>query len=452
MLDKVLPGPKSRSIIDRDARVIGAAIHIRFYPLAIERAEGSMLWDADGNSYIDFEGGAAVASTGYGHPTVVDAIKQQLTKLSHHSFTLHSNEVTVELAEKLVKLLGREKTAKVWFGLSGGDANECVFKLVPLYTKKQRIISFMGAYHGMTMGALSLSGHRALAKFIGFPNVVKVPYANCYRCPFGLEVSECGIRCVDFIESQVLQTVSPPEDTCCVIVEPVQSDSGNVVPPEDFLPKLKQLCDKYGMYLAIDEVKTGFARTGKMFAFEHTNVSPDIVTMAKPIASGMPLSACVAPSEMLDSSVASHLTTTGGHPVSCAAGLATLEIIEKEKLAENAATVGSYMIKRLTEMKEDHSLIGDVRGKGLIIGVELVKDHETKEPAPVETKKLVYRCWEKGLIVIYLGTYSNVIEITPPLVLTRELAEDGLNRFEEAITDVEEGKVTDERLGAFKGW
>jgi 4-aminobutyrate aminotransferase len=451
-MEGTLPGPKSRSVIKRDANVIGASIYIRFYPLVIEKAQGSMIWDADGNTYIDFNAGAAVACTGYGHPTVLNAIKQELTKLSHHSFTLHSNEVTVEFAEKLVKLLGREGAAKVWFGLSGGDANECVFKLVPTYTKKQRIISFMGAYHGMTMGALSLSGHRALSKFIGFPNVVKVPYANCYRCPFNLEVSECGYRCVDFIETQVMQTISPPEDTSCIVVEPIQSDSGNVVPPEEFLPKLKQLCEKCGMYLAVDEVKTGFGRTGKMFAFEHSKVAPDIVTMAKPIASGMPLSACVAPSEMLDSNVASHLTTTGGNPVSCAAALATLEVIEKEKLAENAATVGSYMKRRLDEMKERHSLIGDVRGKGLIIGIELVKDQNSKEPAPVETGKLVYRCWERGLIVIYLGTYSNVIEITPPLILTRELAEDGLGRFEEALTDVEKGNLSDDKLVAFRGW
>jgi 4-aminobutyrate aminotransferase len=310
----------------------------------------------------------------------------------------------------------------------------------------------MGSYQGMTMGSLSLSGHKALQKFIGFANVVKVPYAYCYRCPFKAEYPECGLMCVDFIESQVMQSVSPAEDTCCVIVEAIQSDSGDVVPPEDFIPKLRQLCDKYGMYLAVDEIKTGFGRTGEMFAFQHSKVSPEIVTVAKPIASGMPLSACVAPSEILDSSVGSHLMTTAGHPVSCAAALATLEVIQEEKLSENAAAVGSYMKRRLSEMKEDHPLIGDVRGKGLMMGVELVKDQKTKEPASVETAKLTYRCWEKGLIVINLATFSNVIEITPPLVLTRELAEEGLTRFEQALTDVEKGKVSDDRLGAFKAW
>lgn len=447
-----LPGPKANKVIERERKVIGSALQVRFYPLVVERAQGSVLWDVDGNNYIDFSAGAAVACTGYGHPRVVNAIKEEVSKLTHQCFTLASNEVTVELAEKLVKLLGREGRAKVWFGLSGGDANECVYKLVPDYTKKRRFISFMGSYQGMTMGSLSLSGHKALQKFIGFANVVKVPYAYCYRCPFKAEYPECGLMCVDFIESQVMQSVSPAEDTCCVIVEPIQSDSGDVVPPDDFIPRLRQLCDKYGMYLAVDEIKTGFGRTGEMFAFQHSKVSPEIVTVAKPIASGMPLSACVAPSEILDSSVGSHLMTTAGHPVSCAAALATLEVIQEEKLSENAAAVGSYMKRRLSEMKEDHPLIGDVRGKGLMIGVELVKDQKTKEPASVETAKLTYRCWEKGLIVINLATFSNVIEITPPLVLTRELAEEGLTRFEQALTDVEKGKVSVDRLGAFKAW
>lgn len=451
-MDKVLPGAKARRVIERERNVIGSALQVRFYPLVVDRAEGAVLWDVDGNSYLDFGAGAAVACTGYGHPKVVSAIKKELDKLTHHCFTLASNEVTVELAERLVKLLGREGKAKVWYGLSGGDANECVYKLVPDYSKKRRIISFMGSYQGMTMGALSLSGHKALQKFIGFANVVKVPYPYCYRCPFKAGYPECGLMCVDFIESQVMQSVSPPEDTCCIVVEPIQSDSGEVVPPDDFMPRLKKLCEKYGMYLAVDEIKSGFGRTGEMFAFQHSKISPEIVTMAKPIASGMPLSACVAPSEILDASVGSHLMTTAGHPVSCAAALATLEVIQEEKLVENAAAVGSYMKKRLAEMKEAHPLIGEVRGKGLMIGVELVKDQKTKEPAAIETAKLTYHCWEKGLIVISLATFSNVIEITPPLVLTRELAEDGLVRFEQALTDVEKGKVPDERLGAFKGW
>jgi 4-aminobutyrate aminotransferase len=451
-MDSLLPGAKASKVIERERNVVGSALQVRFYPLVVDRAEGVVLWDVDGNSYLDFSAGAAVACTGYGHPKVVSAIKNELDKLTHHCFTLASNEVTVELAENLLKLLGREGKAKVWYGLSGGDANECVYKLVPDYTKKRRIISFMGSYQGMTMGSLSLSGHKALQKFIGFANVIKVPYPYCYRCPFKAEYPECGLMCVDFIESQVMQSVSPPEDTSCIVVEPIQSDSGEVVPPDDFMPHLKKLCEKYGIYLAVDEIKSGFGRTGEMFAFQHSKVSPEIITMAKPIASGMPLSACVAPSEILDASVGSHLMTTAGHPVACAAALATLEVIREEKLVENAATLGDYMKKRLAEMKEDHPLIGEVRGKGLMMGVELVKDQETKEPAAIETAKLTYHCWEKGLIVINLATFANVIEITPPLVLTRELAEDGLGRFEEALTDVEKGKVPDERLGAFKAW
>jgi 4-aminobutyrate aminotransferase len=447
-----LAGSRNREILERDTRCIGAALRLRLYPLVIERAEGVNVWDADGKQYIDFEAGATVACTGYCHPTVMEAIKQQLGKLSHNSFTLYSNETTIELAEKLLNLLGREGEAKVWFGLAGGDANECICKLVPLFTKKQKIITFMGAYHGMTMGALSLSGHKALAKFSSLPNVVKAPYPYCYRCPFMAEYPPCCGRCVDFIESTIMKTISPPEDTCCILVEPIQSDSGNSIPPEDFLPRLKGICQSHGLYMAVDEIKTGFGRTGKMFAFQHSNLSPEIVTMGKSIASGMPLSACVASSEILDSAPATHLTSVGGSPVSCAAALATIEVIEKEKLAENSEVMGSYMKKRLAEMQDDHRLIGDIRGLGLLLGIELVKDRRTKEPAPIETAKLCYQCWEKGLIVTYVGTYSNVIEMTPPLVLNKEMAEEGLIRFEQALKDVEAGRVSDEKIEAFRGW
>ena len=445
-------GCRTRKVLERDARSIGAALRLRLYPLVIERAEGVLLWDVDGKEYIDFEAGASVAGTGYGHPAVLEAIKRQLGQLSHNSFTLYSNETTVELAERLVRLLGREGAAKVWFGLSGGDANECIYKLVPLATNKQKIITFMGSYHGMTMGALSLSGHKALAKFASLANVVKVPYPYCYRCPFMAEYPPCCGRCPEFIESVVMKTVSPPEDTCCILVEPIQSDSGNSIPPENFLPKLKQICENHGMYLAVDEVKTGFGRSGTMFAFQHSDVSPDIVTMGKSIASGMPLSACVAPSEVLDSAPASHLASIGGSPVSCAAALATIQVIEEENLVENSEKMGTYMKKRLTEMQDNHPLIGDIRGLGLILGVELVKNQKTKEPAATETAKLCYQCWERGVIVTYVGTHSNVIEITPPLVISEELAEQGLVRFEQALKDVEAGKVSDEKVMAFRGW
>ncbi|MFX1520293.1 MAG: aspartate aminotransferase family protein [Promethearchaeota archaeon] len=445
---------KSFDVIDRDEKVIGSAIHIRFYPLSIESGKGVYLYDSDGNEYLDFNAGAAVAICGYGHPKIVKAVQDQVEKLSHHCFTLHSNPVVVELAEKLIQITPGDWAKKIWFGLSGSDANETIYKLVPYATKRRRIMSFMAAYHGQTMGAYTLSGHTAQTEIVGLPNVVKVPYAYCYRCPFGkdLECPECGLQCVDFIEKQVMTTICPPRDTSCILVEPIQSDGGDIPPPPEFLKGLKELCEKYGILFAVDEVKHGFGRTGKMFGIECFDIEPDIITMAKPMANGMPLSACVAPTEILDSLVAGHLLTTGGHPVSAAASLATLEVIKEENLAKNAAEMGDYLIKRLSEIQQERTLIGDVRGKGLIIGVELVRDQKTKEPASLECAKVMYRAWELGLILIYVGVHSNTIEITPPLIINKEHCDKAIDIINQSIKDVEEGKISDEKIARFAGW
>jgi 4-aminobutyrate aminotransferase len=256
----------------------------------------------------------------------------------------------------------------------------------------------------------------------------------------------------DFIEDYALKTMADPADVAGLIVEPVQSDAGDIVPPPGYLDELKKLADKYELSFVVDEVKVGFGRTGKMFAVQHSRVVPDVVVVGKPIGSGMPLSAVVCKAPMLDSMVGTHLLTTGGNPVSCAAGLTTIEVIEKEKLAENASKVGDYMKKRLLEMAKTHQLIGDVRGLGLIIGVELVKNKDTKEPASKEAAKLCYGAWKRGLVTVYVGMNSNVIEITPPLILTVEQAEKGLQIFDQSLADVEAGKVPDSEVSAFAGW
>jgi 4-aminobutyrate aminotransferase len=282
---------------------------------------------------------------------------------------------------------------------------------------------------------------------------MKIPYAYCYRCPFSLTYPECGMYCAnDFIEDYALKTMADSEDLSGLIVEPVQSDGGDIVPPKGYLDELKKITDKYGMLFVVDEVKVGFGRTGKMFGVQHSSVVPDIVVVGKPIASGMPLSACVCKGEILDSLVGTHLVTTGGNPVSCAAGLATINVIEKERLVDNAAKVGEYMKKRFSELAKTHNLIGDVRGAGLILGVELVKNRETKEPASREAAKFCYQAWKNGLITVYVGLNSNVIEITPPLVLTIDQAERGLRIFEQSLSDVEAGKVSDSDVAAFAGW
>lgn len=309
---------KSTDVMRRNAEVIGDAMHCRFHPLVVEEAKGCVLKDLDGNEYLDLTSGGAVASIGYGHPNVVRAVKAEIDKLTHNCFALSSNLLAVELAERLKDITPGKFDKKVWFGLSGSDANEIVIKLLPWSTHRPKILSFMGAFHGHSLGSLSMSGYKNISKFPTLPNVVKVPYAYCYRCPFGLEYPDCGLHCVEFIEDYTFNTICPPEETSCMIVEPVQSDAGNIVPPDDYLPKLSKLCKEHGLYMAVDEVKVCLGRTGKMFAVEHSGVEPDIITMGKPLGSGLPISACVALDTILDSTYASHLYTLAANPLSVA--------------------------------------------------------------------------------------------------------------------------------------
>lgn len=442
---------RSSEYLKREGEAIGTAIGIRFYPIVVERARGAKLWDPDGKAYIDFSSQWAVTNLGHGHPEVVEAVKGQVERLVFSSHTSFPNVPAIELAEELVKITPGEFRKKVWFGLSGSDANEFIYKVMPVYSGRRRFLSFHGSYHGQTMGALSLSGHKALTRLIGFANVVKAPYPYCYRCPFKRSYSECGLFCLEFLEEQVMEQ-APADDLAAVVVEPIQSDGGVIVPPSEFLPRLAELCREKGISLVVDEVKVGFGRTGKMFACEHSGVAPDAIPMAKPMASGFPLSAVVGRAEIMDAAAAIHLFTSSAHPVSCAASLATIRVMEREKVPERASRVGDSMLKRLKEIGESHPLVGDVRGKGMIIGVELVKDERTKEPASFETACVVYRAWELGLVLAYVGIHSNVLEITPPLLIDEAEVSEGLDILEKAIADVEKGKVDKEKVRRFAGW
>lgn len=445
-------GPRSGDVLRRDQAAVGSTMYIRFYPMVADRAKGVIITDLDGREYLDFSAGWAVANVGYSHPKIVKAVVDQMQKMSFVSFTTVSHEAPVRLAEKLIEVTPGSYPKKVWFGLSGSDASDCVYRLLPTYSHRYRLITFHGSVHGMTIGGMYLTGLKYAAKFDGSPRVTKVPYAYCYRCPFGREYPDCGIACIDFIEKHVFLTSSPPEDTAAMVVEPVQSDAGVIVPPKGFLPKLKELCNKHGIQYVDEEVKVGFGRTGSLFAIEQESVVPDVIELGKPMASGMPLSALVTRAEILDSVVGGPIFTTGGNPVSCAAGLATLEVILEEKLPENARKVGDHMKKRLLEIAKDHPLIGDIRGRGLILGTEFVRDQRSKEPASKETAKVCYRAWELGLLVNYVGLSSNVVEMTPPLILSVEEAEKGMEIFEKAIADVEAGRVPDEKIAAYAGW
>ncbi len=424
---------------------------VRFYPMVVSRGEGVTLWDVDDREYLDFLAGWAVANTGYCHPRIVEAVTEQVKRVTHVSTTSFPNEESTALAEKLIKITPGKHEKKVIYGHSGSDANDCVFKILPLYTGRPKIISFLGAYHGMTSGSLALSGHTSGAKFPTAGNVVKTPYAYCYRCHLELSYPSCNIRCTDAIEETVLKS-GGATDIAAIILEPAQSDGGDVFPPKEWAAKIRGICDRNRVLLVSDEVKVGFGRTGRMFAIEHSHVVPEIVTVGKSLASGLPLSAVIAEKDILDLPGSTHLFTTAGNPICCSAALATIEVIEREHLCEKASERGAYMKKRLNEMAGKHSLIGDIRGEGLILGVELVKDKGTKEPANREAAKVCYRAWENGLILGYVGQNSNIIEITPPLIITEEEAERGLQILEATLSEVEQGRVSDEKIAQFAGW
>ncbi|MEM1584355.1 MAG: aspartate aminotransferase family protein [Nitrososphaerota archaeon] len=437
--------------LEREERVVGRIIGIRFYPIVVDRAFNSKIWDVEGREYIDFSSQWAVTNLGHNNPEVIEAVKKQLEKLVFSSHTTFPNAVGIELAERLVEVTPGDFKKKVWFGLTGSDANELIYKIMPIYSGRRRLLGFQGSYHGQTMGALSLSGHKALTRFIGFPNTLKAPYPYCYRCPFKQQYPECGLLCIDFLENNVIEN-APAEDLSAIIIEPIQSDGGVIVPPPEFIPKLHKICKHRGISLVVDEVKVGFGRTGKFFAIEHSNVAPDVISMAKPMASGLPLSAVVGRGEIMDAAIAAHLFTSSAHPVSCVASLATINIILRDKIHERAARVGDYILKRLNEIREKHQLIGDVRGKGMILGAELVKDPKAKTPATFEAACLVYRAFELGLLVTYVGTYSNVIEITPPLTVSSEDVEKALEIFEKAVDDLEKDRIDKEKVRRFAGW
>jgi 4-aminobutyrate aminotransferase len=442
------------ALIARDGVALADVLKIRFYPFAVEGASGCTITDVEGHDYLDFTSGWAVANTGYGQGEIVDAVVDQMRRISFATLTAFINEPAVRLAEELIALMPGDFEKKAWFGLHGSDACDALSKLLPLATGRPRLLTYIGGYHGQTGGAAALSGHTAQALVAGNGNVVKVPYPYCYRCPFGASDPEsCNLACLDYIKNLVMGTICPPHLTAAVLVEGVQSDGGDVVPPDNYFPALAQLCEEHGILLAFDEVKVGFGRTGRWFSFEHAGVVPQAVAMGKSIGSGVAaLSAVVARADILDVAPAINMFTVAGNPVSATAGLATIEYIRKHDLVANAARIGKRLLDGFQNLAAAHPLIGEARGKGMILGVELVRDRRTKEPAAIEAAKLVYRCKELGLLLFYGGIYSNVIEVTPPLVMTPEEADRGLAVFEEALSDVEEGRFPEEKLGPYAGW
>jgi len=441
-------------ILERERRVVGSIAQIRFYPAVIEKAEGVYVYDASGRKLLDFNAAWAVANTGYAHPRIVKAVMEAYKQITALSYTTFSHRLVVELAEKLVEITPGDFEKKVIFGHSGSDANDAIAKIVPYCTRKPRLITFIGAYHGQTMGSYSMSGHRAQALIVGLPNVVKVPYPYGYRCPFPKVDGqrECEEAAISFLENYIMKTIAPPETVAAIVVEPIQSDAGDIVPTPWFLKQLRRIADENDILLAVDEVKVGLGRTGKMFAVEHSEVKPDIVVLGKPLASGLPLSALVMPAKLADCAGVYHLFTLAPQPAAAAAALETIKVIVEEDLVGNAERVGEYLLSKLSKLKDEFNIVGDIRGKGLIAGIEIVRDRETREPGSRETAKIVYRAWELGLVTAYTGLHSNVIELTPPLIIGKEHVDEAVGILSQAISDVEEGRVPDEIVRKYAGW
>ena len=438
MLPKILtelPGPEARKVLEKDKRFISQS-YTRVYPLVVKKAKEVWVEDVDSNRYLDFTSGIAVCNTGYCHPRIVAAIHQQAEQLIHMSGTDFYYAAQSDLAERLAGISPGPKDKRVFFGNSGAEAIEAALKLARYHTKRSRIIAFLGAFHGRTMGALSLTASKVIQEkgfFPLVPGITHVPYAYCYRCPAHSAYPGCGCACVEWIREDLFKRSLPPEEVAAIFVEPIQGEGGYIVPPLDFHQKLYKLAKDFGILFVVDEVQTGMGRTGKMFGIEHWDLAPDIIANAKGIASGMPLGAMVSQSDVMTWIPGSHASTFGGNPVSCQAALATIELLQGG-LIQNAASLGEYILGQLRELQKRFPLIGDVRGKGLMIGVELVKDPVTKEKAIEERSKVIQACFEKGLLI--LGCGENVIRLIPPLIITRKEADTALTIFEEVLQKI----------------
>jgi 4-aminobutyrate aminotransferase len=444
---------KVQDIINRDKEVISPASRMPYYPFVIQSGKGVWMEDVNGKKYIDFLTSAAALNTGHCHPKVVDAIKKQVHQFLNYTSAYMYYENIVELAEELVRITPGSFAKKVAFGLTGSDANDGAIKLARIFTNRKKIIAFLRSYHGSTYGALSLSAislnmRRKLGPYL--PEIYHIPFPDCYRCPLGNHYPDCKLACLEYFK-MLMQTMIPPEEIAAVIIEPIQGDAGIIIPPDPYLSALKQICEEKGILFIAEEVQTGFGRSGKWFAIDHWEVEPDIILLGKSIASGMPLSAMVARKEIMDSWEApAHLFTMGGNPVSCAAALATIEIIEEEHLIEKAQEMGDYIVKRFKELQEKHKMIGDVRGRGLLIGVDLVKDRTTKTRAAKDTAKIIWRCWERGLILTFFS--QSVLRIAPPLIIEKSEVDQAINIIEQSMTEVEKGLIPDEVLDKIQGW
>lgn len=411
-----LPGKNAKRVIAKDRRFTSSS-YIKEYPFVIARGKGTVVEDVDGNSFLDFMAGIAVNATGYSHPRVVRAVKRQAERFFHICSTDFYYESFARLAERLTRMTPMEGEKSVFFTNSGAEAVETAIKLVRYHTQRPYIVSFLGSFHGRTMGALSLTASKAKQRsfFSSFlPGVHHIPYGYCYRCPYNLKYDSCGVHCAEYLEKVICRNLMNPKEIGAIFVEPIQGEGGYIVPPPEFHQKLKAFAGKNGILYVVDEVQAGMGRTGKFLAIEHFGVEPDVVIMAKGLASGLPLGAVVAKKKYMTWKAGTHGSTFGGNPLACEASLETLALLE-EGLMANAARMGKRLLGKLGKLAGEFEIIGDVRGRGLMIGMELVKDRETREPAAKEADEIVQAAFKRGLLLLSCG--ESTIRFCPPLVV-----------------------------------
>ncbi|WP_137931728.1 aspartate aminotransferase family protein [Mesorhizobium comanense] len=434
------------SLRERDAAAIAQIGKLRFSPLSVVGGKGNRLIEEGGRSLLDLSGSAGPAILGYGHPAIVEAVEGSIRDMAGASLLLYPNEPAVSLAERLLAITPGDGERRVWFGHSGSDANDCAVRVLRAATGRSRFISFIGSYHGNLSGSMGISGHTAMTHTLPRAGVVLLPYPDPYRPKFN---GEDVLALLDY----QFETTCPPHQVAAVFIEPLMSDGGLIVPPPGFLKALQERCRKHGIRIVVDEVKVGLARSGMMHCFQHEGLTPDLVVFGKGIGGGLPLSAVVGPKEIMDHAPAFALQTTAGNPVATSAGNAVLKTIESEGLVERSARTGKLFSEALRTLGEKHEIIGDVRGRGLAIGVDLVKDRATREPvAATTTAKIIYRGYELGAAFSYVGLKANVLEFMPPLTLTEGEVADGIAIIDQAIADVNAGKVSDADVASFMMW
>ena len=439
-------------VIERDAISVSNALKVRFFPFAPVGSSGVSVRNQDGRELLDFTAAWAVANVGHGNPRVRQAVIDQLDRGASFGSASAVVEPAVRLAERLREIVPCTGESSVWFGHSGSDASECVARVVTRSTGRRRIISFIGSYHGSTDGSAGISGHSAPARLATNPFSVKLPYPDAYRPQLASSPRENETAILRYLDDQILSTVSPAEDTAAVIVEAIQSDGGVIAPSNDFFRGLEEIARRRSILLVFDEVKVGLGRSGDWFAFQSAGVTPDFVVLGKALGGGLPLSAVVGRRDLLDKEPAIAIFTLGGNAISCAAGLAVLDEIDANGLAAHALLMGVRLRQGLDQLKSRYDLIGDVRGRGLALGMELVTDRDSKASAARDTAKVCYRAAELGLLLFYVGLQSNVLEFTPPLSIQAHEVDRGVEILEAAIVDVLAGRVSDEALASYAGW